>query len=129
MPMDRNRYPACWDDIAGFMKRLNDWECENCGRPCRRPGETNAQLLKRLKIASRKGNHDWVADTTDKTGKEKWGRFTLTVAHMDHNPPNVHPDNLRPWCAVCHCIYDLTPMAMARKIRLKLEYQGQLSLF
>ena len=130
MPMNRSRYPPCWDDVAIFLKRLNDWECENCGRPCRRPSETNQQLINRLKKRSRKGEHDWVADTVDmKSGKPKWGRFTLTVAHLDHDPPNVAPDNLRPWCSVCHCIYDLTPIAMAQKRKLKLEYEGQLSLF
>ena len=130
MPMDKKRYPACWDEVAGLMKRLNDWECASCGRPCRRPGESDDQLRRRIKRLSKKSKHNWAGDLDDmRSGKPKLGRFTLTVAHLDHDPPNIHPDNLRPWCSVCHCIYDLTPMAMARKIKLKLEYEGQLSLF
>lgn len=130
MPMDRSRYPACWDAIATLLKQLNGWECENCGRPCRRPGETDADLLARLSQLSKSSPHNWLTDTEDPvTKKSKLGRFTLTVAHLDHDPPNVAPENLRPWCSVCHCIYDLKPAAMARKIQLKLEHRGQLRLF
>ena len=30
----------------------------------------------------------------------------LTVAHLDHNPANCDPENLRAWCQKCHNSYD-----------------------
>lgn len=118
MPMDLNRYPKDWKAIAHFCKSINNWECENCGRPCRRPGESREELSGRIYTE----HPDWASDLA------KIGRFTLTVAHLDHNPPNCHPDNLRPWCSVCHCRYDIRAAAIARKQALKLEYLGQLKL-
>jgi hypothetical protein len=57
----------------------------------------------------------------------KIGRFTLTVAHLDHTPENCGADNLRAWCSVCHCRNDLR--AMPTKRMLKREFGGQLKLF
>jgi len=54
-------------------------------------------------------------------------RFTLTVAHLDHCPPNCDRANLKALCAPCHCRYDLK--AMPQKKRLKAERQGQLTIF
>lgn len=131
MPMNRKRYPKDWKAIATFLKSLNNWECEHCGRPCRRPGESDQALTARIEQLSQ-----WSADLADLIWDEelgsvevpKLGRFTLTVAHLDHDPPNVHPDNLRPWCSVCHCRYDIKREAIARKQQLKLEYEGQLRI-
>lgn len=36
------------------------------------------------------------------TGSE----VTLTIAHLDHDPRNNDPDNLRAWCQRCHNTYD-----------------------
>jgi hypothetical protein len=33
-------------------------------------------------------------------------RVVLTVAHLDHNPVNCEPANLRAWCQRCHLTYD-----------------------
>ena len=33
--------------------------------------------------------------------------IVLTVAHLDHNPANCEPDNLRALCQMCHLNYDL----------------------
>lgn len=33
-------------------------------------------------------------------------KVVLTIAHLDHNPRNNHPDNLRAWCQRCHLTYD-----------------------
>ena len=34
-------------------------------------------------------------------------RVVLTVAHLDHDPRNSDPDNLRAMCQRCHNRYDL----------------------
>jgi hypothetical protein len=40
-------------------------------------------------------------------------RVVLTTAHLDHNPSNCDPANLRYWCQKCHNTYD-APMRAAR---------------
>lgn len=126
--MNRARYPDNWDEIAHAIKTETNWTCEECGRPCRRPGETKAQLQARIEsLPQWKGDlfdEQW-DDIHGQTKIPKLGRFTLTVAHLDHNPPNCTRENLRAWCSVCHCRYDITREAMARKLQLKLEYEGQ----
>lgn len=129
MPMDRALYPANWEDLATAIKTEAGWACVECGRPCRRPGESVSDLANRLI------NSPWWAEFDRRYGCEpgpapvprRMAAFTLTVAHLDHNPANCARDNLRAWCSVCHCRYDLSQMA--RKRRLKAERLGQLTLF
>jgi hypothetical protein len=132
MPMDRSLYPKNWDEIASAIKEAAGWRCVECGRPCRRPGESIQKLILRLK----KNHPSWVKDLMSPEDYEayglnadirKVGRFTLTVAHLNHQPQDCHPENLRAWCAPCHCRYDLSQMANKRW--LKLERMGQLNLF
>ena len=53
-------------------------------------------------------------------------RYTLSVAHLDHQPGNCDRSNLKALCMPCHCRYDLT--CMAQKRRLKAERLGQLRI-
>jgi hypothetical protein len=77
----------------------------------------------------------WLKDayrefSDDETGE--WGyvfksqMFTLTVAHLNHQPHDCRRENLAALCAPCHCRYDAK--AMHTKKRLKREREGQLSL-
>ena len=86
MPMERELYPPEWEAIAAAIKARTGWKCEQCGKQCRKPGE--------------------VFDTH---------KNTLTVAHLDHNPANCSPDNLRAMCAPCHLRYDAKHHAETRK--------------
>ncbi|MBD2001890.1 MULTISPECIES: HNH endonuclease [Cyanophyceae] len=113
MPMDRSLYPPNWDEIATQIKQAANWLCRECGRQCRRPGETLVEFCKRR-------NQPW-----DEVMAHPQ-RFTLTVAHLDHIPANCDPSNLKALCSGCHCRYDLK--AMPLKKRLKRERLGQLSL-
>lgn len=130
MPMDRKRYPDNWDEIALEVKAAANWTCVECGRPCRHPGETAEELIDRIKA-----NHPkWSIDLADEEPHgevmvliSEIGRFTLTVAHLDHTPENCDTDNLKAWCSVCHCRNDLR--AMPTKRMLKREFGGQLRLF
>lgn len=88
MPMERSRYPAEWDKIARTVKDAAEWKCQNCGKQCRRPGES--------------------FDTH---------KNTLTVAHLDHTPENCAPSNLMAMCAPCHLRYDAEQHAESRKKR------------
>lgn len=130
MPMDLSRYPSNWKDIALQVKTEANWTCENCNRPCRRPGESDEELIERIELE----HSEWAGELREWQEDGEFGaieipkltRFTLTVAHVNHNPEN--PDaELAAWCAPCHCRYDLKAMALKR--RLKREWLGQINLF
>lgn len=86
MPMDKKRYPKDWKRIAYAIKEKAGWKCEFCGKQCRRPGEP--------------------FDTH---------RNTLTVAHMNHTPEDMRPENLKALCAPCHLRYDAKHHAETRR--------------
>lgn len=50
-------------------------------------------------------------------------RVVLTVAHIDHHPPNCSADNLAALCQRCHIRYDAPIKAHGRR-----ERAGQQSL-
>jgi hypothetical protein len=123
MPMDKSRYPDDWDAIALAKKEKADWTCEQCDKPCQRPGESIFDLVHRL-------SDHWVEELS---GENRHGepvfkkqRFCLTVAHMDQNPANNADENLRALCCPCHLKYDHQYLSANRSA--KLERQGQTSL-
>ncbi len=128
MPMDLSRYPKNWKAIAHQIKKSVNWNCEECNRPCRQPGEKDGDLCERM------NGSKWSVELYEKVDNDefvipipKFGRFTLTVAHLDHVPENCDRANLKALCTVCHCRLDLKAMPLKR--RLKLEREGQLNLF
>lgn len=88
MPMDKKLYPIHWKTIANEVKRKAEWKCQMCGKQCRKPGEP--------------------FDTHKRT---------LTVAHLNHKPEDVRPENLMAMCAPCHLRYDAKHHAETRKNR------------
>lgn len=121
MPMQRDLYPENWEAIALAVKDEAKWTCEQCGRPCRRPGESPLDFMARIatgKLSECRVIADYLEAPT---------RYTLTVSHTDHRPENCDRNNLRALCAPCHCRYDNRPEQRAIKKRLKQERLGQLS--
>lgn len=53
-------------------------------------------------------------------------RYLLTVAHLDQQPNNQDPSNLKALCTVCHLQFD--SRFRAKQKRLKAEFYGQLSI-
>lgn len=86
MPMQRERYPDKWEEIALAVKEDADWTCQACGKQCRRPDEA--------------------FDTHART---------LTVAHLNHTPEDCRRENLRALCAPCHLRYDAPEKARRRR--------------
>lgn len=115
MPMERERYPANWDEIATAIKTAADWHCEECGQLCRRPGQ------RFIDFANELINLGYQLDLDHPQ------KYTLTVAHLNHQPADCRPENLRALCAPCHCRYDLKAMPIKR--HLKREHHGQQTLF
>lgn len=119
MPWNRKLYPDNWEQIALQIKEKADWTCQSCGKECRRSGESvTAFILRWCDGNLRDTNWSEIADHP-----QKW---TLTVAHLNHEPSDCRSENLRALCAPCHCRMDLK--AMGTKRRLKAQQQGQLSL-
>ena len=77
MPVDWTKYPEEWPTIALSIKEEADWQCECCGKQCRRPGDD--------------------FDTHKRTA---------TVMHCNHIPMDCRPENLACACAPCHLRYD-----------------------
>lgn len=126
MPMDRSLYPENWESIALTIKTAANWTCQECNRPCRQPGESLWDLYNRIDGAGWQWAQDLEGEDEQGEPVLKLGRFTLTVAHLNHQPEDCRPQNLKALCSVCHCRYDLK--AMATKKRLKQERLGQLVL-
>jgi hypothetical protein len=102
MPMDFSRYPENWLQFTLNIRDSKDWSCENCGKQCRKTGELLSDFILRIwgnKQGQLVGN-DW------KEAVDFPKRFSLTSAHLDQNPSNNHPANLKALCTVCHLQYD-----------------------
>lgn len=83
----RRRYPKDWKRISAFIRRRACDACEGCGARNGRPHPI--------------------------TGS----KVVLTVAHLDHQPENNAPANLRAWCQKCHNAHDLLHRIMNRRRR------------
>lgn len=95
MPMDIDRYPPNWLTIAHRVKEAAGWKCQKCGKQCRRPGEPFV-------------TH----------------QNTLTVAHLNHMPEDVRPENLMAMCAPCHLRYDARHHAETRRRKAEEKRRG-----
>jgi hypothetical protein len=105
MPMRRDHYPDDWEAISASIKERAGDRCEwpDCG----------------------------IANHTLVQGKRRMYPVVLTVAHLDHNPANCDPANLRAWCQPHHLRYDAKHHARSAaqtRQRRKLD-TGQLMLF
>lgn len=114
MPIDRSRYSPEWPKISRQVKESAGWYCCRCSRPCRKPGESWAEFGTRAIALG------WGLEL------HKRGRFVLTAAHLDQNPRNDDPTNLRALCSVCHINHDRPYLLHNR--RRKRERAGQLNL-
>jgi len=81
-PENRARYPKDWRQIVASIRERSGNRCE--GSPafpdCR----------------AENGQPHPVTGSV----------VVLTCAHLDHQPENNDPENLRHWCQKCHNVYD-----------------------
>lgn len=54
-------YPEDWETIARLIKEANHWQCQECGRQCRRPGEFNLGWEWQLTVS----HYDGVYETSE----------------------------------------------------------------
>lgn len=105
MPMDKRFYPHNWTAITRQKKDAANWTCERCGRSCRIPGEDLSNFALRVQGIAHP-DLDWINQTAIATIYQHPQRFLLTVAHLDQNPLNNTPENLKALCAPCHLRHD-----------------------
>ena len=106
-PENRKRYPKNWKEIRKqILERANN-RCEFCGVE----------------------NHSYVM----KAGTANWQfpepvKVVLTIAHLDHQPENCDPENLRALCQRCHNKYDAKHRAETRSHTLAMKKDKSLNL-
>ncbi len=133
MTWDRSLYPGNWEEIAHGVKQQANWRCEECGRPCRKPGESLQSMMQRINW---NGVLEECWPTEEWEDAEEFGlmkiqkptRFVLTVAHLNHKPEDCSRGNLKALCSVCHLEYDNSTSSRFRKRQIKAERTGQLNL-
>ena len=99
-PENRGKYPANWKEIRAAKLSKAGHRCENC------------RLLNG--VIGYRVDGVFVFVGASGTVEEWQGHATgfhlikivLTIAHLDHNPANCDPSNLRAWCQKCHLTYD-----------------------
>lgn len=110
-PENRARYPANWSTEIrpAILARAG-----NCCEKCKAPnGEVIAREFSGETYMLMDGRV-FDAETGEAYGYARGseypvGRFVtvvLTIAHLDHQPENCDPENLRAWCQRCHLRYD-----------------------
>lgn len=121
---NKARYPKDWPQISKAIRERAGQKCEKCG-------VSNGEEILRgtsedyfpaqcYAIVCGIGAHVYNADTgavldaVPVSHLQGWKpvKVVLTVAHLDHQPENCDPDNLRAWCQRCHNAYD-APMRRA----------------
>jgi hypothetical protein len=132
MPMNKKDYSDNWEEIAKTIKDEANWTCQQCGKPCRRPGMSWWEFVESL------GDSKWYDQTFEEISNnigesgivEKKQRFTLTVSHKNHIPLDCRRENLQALCSVCHLKYDAPHHAQTRRAnkRKAQERDGQLRL-
>jgi len=96
-PENKGRYPKDWRTISLAIRDRAEWRCEcegECGRGKhygRCPNKQNEPAFDSLK------------------------NVILTVSHLDHQPENCDPSNLKAMCQACHLAYDKEHHAKSRK--------------
>lgn len=134
-PENRARYPKDWKQISLAARQRAGHRCE--GSPafpdCRAPNRTlgywrDAEFVPMPRTLREAGaNKGDVIACSDGT-TIKIIEIVLTVAHLDHQPENCDPANLRAWCQRCHLHYDREHHAQTRE-RTRKEGKAAADMF
>jgi 5-methylcytosine-specific restriction endonuclease McrA len=97
-PENKKLYPKNWKEIREkILKRANNC-CEFCGLPNHIEGYRtfNGKFISCNDVQFLRKKQPF-----------KKIKIVLTIAHLDHNPQNNEPSNLRALCQKCHNNYDI----------------------
>ncbi len=125
-PENRGRYPPDWSEIRARILQRADNRCERCDVANHALGgrTRDGRFCPALPLGERALRLEWPAPGSwawceaPATKPLKIIRIVLTIAHLDHQPENCDPYNLRAWCQRCHLGYDAQHhAATARRTR------------
>lgn len=111
-PENKHLYPKNWKQIRkNILERANN-RCEFCGVENYAEGyrDCDGNFIESYGMQQE----------TDALDGEKIIKIVLTVAHLDHNPQNCSPENLRALCQKCHLTYDIEHHKETRRNSKKL---------
>jgi len=104
-------YSTEWKELRGRILLRAGHSCEQCLAPngaliCRgADGDAGTYILEDGEVRDAiTGKRLGVARGSEYSGT--FVKIILTIAHLDHNETNNHPDNLRAWCQRCHNTHD-----------------------
>ena len=118
-PENKKLYPKNWKEIRQKILQRAGNKCEFCG-------------VENLTWGYRNEKGDFIISEgmqqeADMLGGEHIFRIVLTIAHLDYNPQNNNPENLKALCQKCHLNYDKKHHAETRR-KSKIN-KNQISLF
>lgn len=130
---ERARYPADWPEISRRVREAAGQRCEWCRAPNgelidrSRDGESY-MLMDGQVFSAANGERLGMCRGSEWPSCGKLTKVVLTVAHLDHQPENCAPDNLKALCQRCHLRYDAKHHAKNAAITRR-EKSDQLQLF
>jgi hypothetical protein len=126
----RALYPPNWREISAEIRKRANHCCETCGLrnysvgyrdkdgafhplagsgPCDCAGQ-GREWPSLQPITHREAREFAEVQNTEADGRDadghRWFVIVLTVAHLDHDPRNCAPSNLKALCQKCHLDYD-----------------------
>jgi hypothetical protein len=108
-PENRDRYPPDWPQIRARILERAKHRCEQCcvrnGAWGYRDAGTFHRVHKQGAIEAVRSGREWVKPPF-LLGGHRIIEIVLTIAHLDHQPENCDPSNLRALCQRCHLAYD-----------------------
>lgn len=117
-PENKHLYPKNWKQIRqSILERANN-KCEFCGVENYAEGYRDEEG----KFVISEG----MQQEADALDGYKIIKIVLTIAHLDHNPQNCNPENLRALCQKCHLNYDLEHHKETRRNNKKLPLFGEI---
>jgi hypothetical protein len=128
-PENKDRYPKNWPEISARIRERAGNKCEECSVPNyqlggRAPDGTwhKASPLgeKLLKLEwPQPGDFGWCVGYG--ASPLRIVRIVLTVAHLNHQPEDCRPENLRCWCQRCHNRHDAVERRRGTQARARLK--------
>lgn len=100
-PENKKLYPKNWKQIREAILRRANNKCEFCGVENHAIGvRDNDGIFHKINPET---SDEYYYVEIENLKKIK---IILTIAHLDHNPQNCNPNNLRALCQKCHNNYD-----------------------
>lgn len=116
MPIkDKSLYPKNWRELSTQVKAAAGWKCEKCGAKHEAIGYRDERRAFQELPEGQVG--DELAAGARSQGF-KLIKIVLTTAHLDQNPGNNEPENLKALCQWCHLAHD-RPYNIAKAIKTK----------